>query len=99
METFKGAGCDSRLLSFALRNGLIITSGRGGQHNVGSKHYRGLAIDVSVRHNRAGAPLTEDFISHLKRDCAAHGLLLRDERTRPPGQKVWAGPHLHCEVI
>lgn len=87
------AGVDSRLLAFADRNGLKITSGRGGVHNVGSKHYRGLAIDVRSR------GLTDAVIEHLKRDAEQHGLLVRDERQRPPGQKVWSAPHLHIEVL
>jgi hypothetical protein len=91
-------GVDGRLLAFADRNGLVITSGRGGHHNVGSKHYRGEAIDVSVRHDRRGVPLSAERIGHLARDCGQHGLRLRDERTRPPGQAVWGGPHLHVEV-
>lgn len=104
VDAGKRAGVDPRLLHFADRNGLVITSGRGGKHNTGSKHSRGLAIDVSVRRNRVGAPLTDSYIEHLKRDCAASGLRLLDERRRPirhdgTPQPVWSGPHLHVEVM
>src|SRR6266540_1817829 len=85
-------GVDNRLLHFASVNGLRITSGRHGKHNVGSKHYRGLAIDVSCR------SMTAARIEHLKRSARAAGLYIRDERRRPRGQKIWSGPHLHIEV-
>jgi hypothetical protein len=85
-------GVDQRLLDFADRNGLHITSGRGGLHNLHSKHYLGEAIDVRSR------GLTEAFVEHLERDARQHGLTLRDERNRPLGQKIWGGPHLHLEV-
>jgi hypothetical protein len=83
---------DPRLLAWCDRNGLKITSGRGGVHNKGSKHGRGLAVDVRSR------GLTDAFVEHLKRDAEQHGLLVRDERVRPKGQKIWNGEHLHCEV-
>lgn len=85
-------GVDQRLLDFAARNGLTITSGRDGHHNTGSLHYRGLALDFRSR------GLKSAFIAHLGRDADQHGLTLRDERKRPPGQLVWGGPHLHLEV-
>jgi len=86
-------GVDGRLLSFAHRNGLHITSGREGRHNIGSKHYSGKAIDFRTR------GLSEEFWQHLERDALEHGLKLRDERLRPHGQKVWGGPHAHLETL
>lgn len=86
------AGVDQRLLAFAERNGLYVTSGRDGTHNAGSKHYRGEALDFRSR------ALAAEFIGHLQRDAAKSGLTLRDERKRPPGQQVWGGPHFHVEV-
>jgi hypothetical protein len=88
----KLAGVDHRLLDYARRNGLVVTAGTNGKHNVGSKHYQGHAIDFRSR------GLEEEFVGHLERDAKQHGLILRDERTRPPGQKVWSGGHFHCEV-
>ena len=32
------------------------------------------------------------------RKCAAIGVIVRDERKRPNGQKVWSAPHLHLEI-
>jgi hypothetical protein len=90
-------GVDQPLIDFADRNGLVITSGRGGRHNPGSKHYLGKALDFSVRHDRRGNPITEERWEHLARDAREHGMLLRDERQRPPGQAVWSGPHGHVE--
>jgi hypothetical protein len=85
-------GVRPELLAFCLRNGLFITSAKDSTHNVGSKHYRGEAVDVRSR------SLEEAFIGHLKRDAEQHSLILRDERKRPPGQKVYGGPHLHIEM-
>jgi hypothetical protein len=85
-------GVDQRLLDFAERNGLKITSGREGKHNVHSKHYLGKAIDFRSR------GLKEPYVAHLRRDAVQHSLTLRDERNRPPGQQVWGGPHFHLEV-
>lgn len=86
-------GVDPRLLAFCHRNGLVVTSGRNGKHNAHSKHPRGLALDFRSR------TLTEEFVLHLFRDAKKSGLRLLDERTRPPGQKVWGGPHFHVEVL
>lgn len=85
-------GVDHRLIEFCVRNGLFATSARDGHHNVGSKHYEGKAIDFRSR------GLTEEFVAHLERDAQQSGLTLRDERQRPPGQKVWNGPHWHLET-
>ena len=35
-----------------------------------------------------------DFMTLLR----GESLIVRDERTRPPGQRVWGGPHLHVEI-
>ena len=86
-------GVDARLLDFASAHHLVITSGRDGHHNVGSKHYRGLAIDFRSR------GMSDQTFQDLEISAGGHGLLIRDERTRPPGQPVWGGPHGHLEVI
>lgn len=82
----------TRLRQFAARFGLVITSETGGQHNPGSLHYQGRAIDVRSR------GLTDEVIAALQKAAAELGIRLRDERTRPAGQGVWGGPHLHLEV-
>lgn len=85
-------GVSPLLLSFAERNDLFVTSGRDGVHNSGSKHPLGEAIDFRTR------GLTQAFWEHLERDAQAHGLTLLDERQRPPGQKIWSGPHAHLQT-
>ena len=92
------AGVDPRLLDYADDNGVLITAGKNGVHNKGSKHYIGAAIDISSRIKRNGAPMTEAYWGHCKRDASRRGLKFIDERTRPPGQKVWTGPHGHVQL-
>jgi GGDEF domain-containing protein len=72
-------------------SGFTITSTTGGKHNTGSLHYSGRAIDVRTRDK------TPDQIDAFKRQMEGEGFRVRDERTRPQGQKVWGGPHLHVE--
>jgi hypothetical protein len=81
-----------KLEDFARQYGLKITSEMGGQHNKGSLHYQGGAIDVSSR------GFTQDMVDKLKALAAAWGITLRDERTRPAGQAVYGGPHIHLEI-
>jgi hypothetical protein len=80
------------LKRLAEAEGFVVTSTTGGKHNVGSKHYRGLAVDVRTRGK------TETQIEAFIKKMRGLGIIVRDERTRPPGQKVWGGPHLHLEV-
>lgn len=80
------------LVKTAEDNKFHITSTNGGSHNVGSKHYMGLAIDVRTRDKTAKQ--CTDFINLLR----GEGLIVRDERVRPPGQRVWSGSHLHIEI-
>lgn len=80
------------LKAFAEREGFHVTSTNGGRHNVGSKHFRGLAIDVRTR-DKTNAQV-EAFISKAR----GLGIIVRDERTRPKNQKVWSGAHLHLEL-
>lgn len=76
-----------RAVSFVRGLGLQITSTTGGIHNIGSLHKMGRAIDV------APSGMTEDVMAQLE----AAGFIVRDERTRPTGQKVWTGSHFHLE--
>lgn len=80
------------LKRFAEGEGFTVTSTTGGKHNVGSKHGRGLAIDVRTR-NKTTAQCNS-FIAKAK----SEGIIVRDERTKPAGQKVWSGPHIHLEL-
>jgi hypothetical protein len=80
-----------RLKWFCREWGFRVTSGSGGTHNVGTLHKLNRAVDVSVR-NKSNAEV-EAFI----RRATTYGYRVLDERTRPPGQAVWSGPHLHVE--
>lgn len=80
------------LVKKAEENSFHVTSTNGGKHNVGSKHYLGLAIDVRTR-DKSGKEIV-DFMNLLR----GEGLIVRDERVRPPRQKVWGGAHLHIEI-
>ena len=62
-------------------------------HNPKSRHYVGEAIDVRTRgHTNAEV---NAFISFMR----SQGYIVRDERIRPAGQKVWSGPHVHVEAF
>lgn len=80
------------LVKLAEDNGFHVTSTNGGSHNRGSKHFLGLAIDVRTR-DKTAKQIT-DFINLVRNE----GLVVLDERTRPPRQPVWGGPHLHIEI-
>jgi len=80
-----------RLTGFAQERGLTVTSTKGGRHNPGSQHYQGNAVDVRTKDQ------PDDYISDVMKQAAALGYRVRDERTRPAGQKEWGGPHLHLE--
>jgi len=80
------------LVKLAGKHNFVVTSTKGGRHNVGSKHYKGLAIDVRSRDKTAKQ--IADFIEVVR----GEGLILRDERVRPRGQRVWGGAHLHIEI-
>ena len=76
--------------------GATITSTTGGQHNVGSLHGQGRAVDIGM-----GASATDAVRANadaLMAGLKAQGYIVRDERTRPKGQKVWGGPHIHVEL-
>lgn len=66
-----------------------ITSTNGGRHNVGSTHYSGGAVDVGMGRE------TPEQQETIKAQLLAAGYEVRDERSRPRGQAVWSGPHLH----
>lgn len=75
--------------------GGTIGSTTGGQHNVGSLHGSGNAVDIPLGDWRNISPENQQaMIDRLSRQP---GIKVRDERQRPAGQKVWGGPHLHVE--
>lgn len=69
--------------------GFVVGSTTGGRHNAGSLHYQGRALDVKI-----GGKTTRE-IEEFMAWASKQGFNVRDERTRPSGQKVWGGPHLH----
>ncbi len=80
------------LEGFAEGQGFHVTSTTGGRHNSGSAHYAGRAVDVRTRDK------TPEQIAALDESARAAGFVARDERTRPPGQSEWSGPHYHLEA-
>jgi hypothetical protein len=79
------------LMNFAKTNDWNVTSTTGGDHNVGSKHGKGRAIDVSVKNK------TPQQIADFMKLAQSQGYRVLDERVRPKGQKKWYGPHLHLD--
>lgn len=80
------------LQNFAERFGFAVTSTTGGNHNKGSKHFLGLAIDVRTRGE------SNEQCERFIRKARAIGIIVRDEREKPEHQKVWSGAHLHLEI-
>lgn len=80
------------LVGLAEQHGFFVTSTTGGKHNSGSKHSKGLAINVRTRDRQ---PIECERFIKLCRDF---GLTVFDERTRPKGQKVWSGAHIHIQI-
>ncbi len=80
------------LRNIVTKMGWKVTSEMGGGHNAHSRHYVGKALDISVR-NR-----TDFHITILKVIIEQNGYVFRDERTRPKGQRVWGGSHIHLGV-
>jgi Putative peptidoglycan binding domain len=82
----------SDLVRFAAHYNFVVTSTDGGAHNRGSKHFLGLAIDV-----RTGDKQSAEIELFMRR-AKMLGIIVRDERGKPPHQKVWSGAHLHLEI-
>ena len=81
------------LVKVAESKGFVVTSTNGGHHNIGSKHYLGLAIDVRTRF-KSNSDI-DKFIIY----CQNLGIKVKDERKKPANQKVWSGSHLHLELV
>jgi hypothetical protein len=79
------------LTAFAYSVGFDVTStvSTPAKHNVGSLHTLGRAADIRTRNQSVGD------VNRLINFLLQFSIDVRDERTHPPGQKVWDGPHLH----
>ncbi len=82
------------LLGFLQEKGLTPGSTTGGRHNVGSRHYTGNAVDI-----KGSGGFSDEQVAALTQEAASRGFKIRDERRRPPNQKVWGGPHVHLEYV
>lgn len=82
--------------------GLEPSSVDDGEHNTGSKHYQGKALDLGLNTTFGGDKAKMDsfyeFLSSAEGQKMFPGLKVRDERTKPLNQKVWSGSHLHLEL-
>jgi hypothetical protein len=77
--------------------GGILGSTTGGQHNAGSLHPDGNAVDIPM--GASASPEAKANADQMIAALEAKGYRVRDERTRPAGQAVWSGPHLHAERV
>lgn len=75
--------------------GGALGSTNTGQHNPGSLHYSGNAVDIPM--GASASPEAKANAAQIIASLTAKGYKVRDERTRPQGQAVWGGPHLHAE--
>lgn len=91
--SIKNGNTFNDLVKLAKAKGFTVTSTTGGKHNSGSKHAKGLAIDVRTK-DKKNAQIVE-FMAFAR----SFGVRVLDERVRPAGQKVWGGAHLHLELI
>lgn len=82
----------SKIAAWANKQGFDVTSTVGGIHNTNSLHGKGLAVDVRTKNK------TPAEVAKLISEASLRGLRVLDERTRPNGQAVWDGPHIHLEI-
>jgi hypothetical protein len=68
-------------------NGFTVTASTNGKHKEGSRHYRGLAIDVRTKDK--SKKQVDAFIILMQNE----GYNVFDERTAR--SKDWTAPHLH----
>jgi len=73
--------------------GARVTSTTGDEHNAGSLHPSGAAMDIGVK--EFDPAKQEEMLNALRADPR---LYVIDERTRPAGQAVWSAPHFHVEI-
>ncbi len=91
----------------------VIVSTTSGAHNEGSLHSVGQAIDIRIysdpnvippdfiENNPEGwiSPEDSERLTQELQKRLGDNFRVRNERTRPPGQEVWGGPHIHIEVL
>ncbi len=81
------------LKRFAEAENFVVISTNSGYHEKGSKHFCNLAIDVRTFDK------TNEQIENFITKANSLGVIVRDERERPPNKKVWYyGAHLHLEL-
>jgi hypothetical protein len=80
------------LRNLVTKMGWTITSEMGGGHNAHSRHYVGKAIDIRSRGR------DEFHVTMLFMVLENQGYIVKDERTRPKGQRVWKGAHFHLGI-
>lgn len=74
----------NKMVALAKKYGFTVTSTVGDQHNPGSKHYKGLAIDVRTKDK------TDDEVNNFIKQCQAAGYKVLDERKKPAGKRFGA---------
>lgn len=80
------------MMEFIQSQGFRVGSTTGGLHNKGSYHPLGKAADVHLDNH------TTEQINALIEAGRSAGYTVFDERTRPKGQAVWGGPHIHFQI-
>ena len=80
--------------------GLNPSSVDDGVHNEGSKHGRGLAVDLGINTTFGGDENKMKFFKDFfhSNPYLFPGVKLIDESVRPKNQKVWTAPHYHLEI-
>ena len=92
----------SPVLNTLSQLGLKPSSVNTGEHSPNSRHYHNKAVDLGLNTTFGGDQRKMDvFYQYLQSPEGQKmfpGVKVRDERTRPNGQKVWSGSHLHLEL-
>lgn len=82
--------------------GLKPSNVNEGKHNVGSRHYSGRALDLGLNTSFGGDQSKMDAFYNFLTSPEGRQMFpevhVRDERTKPEGQKVWSSPHIHIEL-
>lgn len=82
--------------------GIKPSSINTGQHNKFSKHYSGSATDLGLNTSFGGDKNKMnkfyEFLNSPEGRKQFPGIKVRDERSKPNGQEVWTGPHIHLEI-
>jgi len=86
----------NKLEELGIKTGSINT----GTHNVGSKHYTGKAVDLPASTNGGadGLRAIYNFLNSPEGKAYFPNIRVHDEISKPAGQRVWSGSHLHIEM-